>query len=126
MAEVVERGERFVAEQCGEALQRTLATLLSRQLVELAGVDEPQQNPGPVGLRADVEGDEHRSLVGQRFTGEPLVAPERSGIRDVGLAEPALWPLRGQLPVFGGQRRAEFDRAPMLRRNCHDHELSVH
>src|ERR1700761_9806762 len=77
-------------------------------------------------LRADVEGDEHWTLVGQGFTGKSCPAPEWRGIGDIGLAEPALRPLLRQLPMFGGQRGSEFDEVPMLRWDRDNDVFDVH
>ena len=113
MVEIVDRLKRRVAEQRCEAVQRALPALISGQLVERAGVDEAQQNAGPRRARADVERDEHRTLVRKRLTRLSVRAPERCGIGGVGLAESALRPMRDELVVLGGQRGRELDEAAM-------------
>ena len=107
MIHIIERFKRLVAEQRRETAQRVAAALLSEQRVEGAGIDEPHQDAWPAtlrGLGTDVEGDEYRAFVGECLAGEPVGTPERCLVGRVGLTEPTLWPMFGELVVRGRQR----------------------
>ena len=109
--EIVGRMPGGVTEQRREAIQRLLAALLGRQRVERARIREAQQDARARVARADVERDEHRPLVGQRFTRAAVGAPERRLVGGVRLAQIALRPVL--VPAFriGRQRRIERDPA---------------